>query len=226
MPHADLPGGAGAPPFGSSRPPVPLAGNSSLTAELHTNFLEGDRFRFRLGEAMATQIEVAAHIDLSDRQVRTLVADGVLPASKGAGGLDIDACRLAYIRYLRGMNSGQVRPEVLDDFEGADPNVEAKLTQERLRLTAAQAEGQELKNEVTKRKSVPTDFAVFVFSRIAAEIASGLDTLPLTLKRRHPDLEVRHIESVQRELAKVRNRAATLDDRLPGLLNEYLDAAD
>jgi phage terminase Nu1 subunit (DNA packaging protein) len=175
---------------------------------------------------MATQVEVAAHIDLSDRQVRSLLTDGVLPGSKGSGGLDLDACRLAYIRYLRGLSNGQVRPEVIDDFEGADPNVEAKLTQERLRLTAAQAEGQELKNEVTKRKSVPTDFAVFVLSRLAAEISSILDTLPLTLKRRHPDLEVRHIESVQRELAKARNRSATLDDRLPGLLNEYLDAAD
>jgi phage terminase Nu1 subunit (DNA packaging protein) len=175
---------------------------------------------------MATQVEVAAHIDLSDRQVRSLLADGVLPGSKGSGGLDIDACRLAYIRYLRGLNSGQVRPEVPEGFEGVDPNVEAKLAQERLRLTAAQAEGQELKNDVTKRKSVPTDFAVFVLSRLAAEIGSILDTLPLTLKRKHPDLEVRHIESVQRELAKARNRSATLDDRLPGLLNEYLDATD
>lgn len=175
---------------------------------------------------MATQIEVGAHIDLSDRQVRTLVADGVLPASKGAGGLDIDACRLAYIRYLRGMNSGQVRPEVLPLSEGLDPDAEAKLTQERLRLTSAQAEGQELKNDITKRKSVPTGFATFVLSRLAAEIGSILDTLPLTLKRRHPDLEVRHIESVQRELAKARNRAATLDERLTGLLDEYLDATD
>ncbi|OEO24058.1 DNA packaging protein [Pseudomonas sp. J237] len=175
---------------------------------------------------MATQIEVAAHIDLSDRQVRTLITDGVLPASKGAGGLDIDACRLAYIRYLRGMSSGQVKPEVAPDMDGVDPMAEMKLTQERLRLTSAQAEGQELKNEVTKRKSVPADFATFVLSRLAAEIGSILDTLPLTLKRRHPDLEVRHIESVQRELAKARNRSATLDDRLPGLLNEYLDVAD
>lgn len=111
-------------------------------------------------------------------------------------------------------------------LEDIDPLAEAKLTQERLRLTAAQAEGQELKNEVTRRKSVPVEFALYVLSRIAAEIASGLDTLPLTLKRRHPDLEVRHIESVQREIAKVRNRAALLDERLPELLDEYLDSTD
>lgn len=175
---------------------------------------------------MATQMEVAAHLDLSDRHVRRLIESGVIANGKGHGGMDIDSARTAYIRYLRAVSDGTVKPDTSADSEGLDPDAEAKLTQERLRLTSAQAEGQELKNDITKRKSVPTDFAVFVLSRIAAEIASGLDTLPLTLKRRHPDLEVRHIESVQRELAKVRNRAATLDDRLPGLLNEYLDAAD
>lgn len=174
---------------------------------------------------MATQVEVASHLDLSDRQIRNLVSDGVLPSSKGPGGLDIDACRLAYIRYLRGLANGQVRPEVPPEI-GDEGDTAKRLEQERLRLTAAQAEGQELKNDITKRKSVPTEFATFVLSRLAAEIGSLLDTLPLTLKRRHPDLEVRHIESVQRELAKARNRAATLDDRLPGLLNEFIDATD
>ena len=176
---------------------------------------------------MATQVEVAAHLDLSDRQVRNLLTDGVLPVSKGAGGLDIDACRQAYISYLRGLATGQVkRQEARHGDDDLDPQAEAKLLQERLRLTAAQAEGQELKNDITRRRSVPTEFATFVMSKIAAEIASILDTLPLTLKRRHPDLEVRHIESIQRELAKARNRAAELDERLPGLLNEYLDTAD
>jgi phage terminase Nu1 subunit (DNA packaging protein) len=178
---------------------------------------------------MATQIEIADYLDIGVRHVRRLVETGVLPGSRGKGGMNEDECRIAYIRYLRGLGSGQAKPatpEEFDDHDGIDPLAEAKLTQERLRLTAAQAEGQELKNDVTKRKSVPTDFAVFVLSRVAAEIASILDTLPLTLKRKHPDLEVRHIESVQRELAKARNRSATLDDRLPGLLNEYLDATD
>lgn len=174
---------------------------------------------------MATQVEVAQHLDISDRQVRNLLTDGVLPSSKGAGGLDVDACRLAYIRYLRGIGSGQVRPEPLAD-EDDDGDTAKRLEVERLRLTAAQAEGQELKNDITKRKSVPTEVATFVLSRLSAEIGSILDTLPLTLKRRHPDLEVRHIESVQRELAKARNRAATLDERLPGLINEFIDATD
>lgn len=110
------------------------------------------------------------------------------------------------------------------DLDGVDPLIEMKLAQERLRLTAAQAEGQELKNDIAHRRTVPTEFATFVLSRLTAEISSILDTLPMTLKRRHPDLEVRHIDTVQRELAKARNRGAALDESLPDLLNEYIDA--
>ena len=111
-----------------------------------------------------------------------------------------------------------------DDDE--DGGTDARLQQERLRLTAAQAEGQELKNEVTKRNLVPVEFATFALSKLAAEVASILDTLPLTIKRKHPDLEPRQMDTLQRELAKARNTAATLDDRLDTLLDDYLAAAD
>lgn len=174
---------------------------------------------------MATQAEVAAHLDISDRHLRRLVEKGVIPSGKGHGGVDIDAARVAYIRYQRALIDGAVKPDTAPDIE-SDDDTAKRLEQERLRLTAAQAEGQELKNDITKRKSVPTEIATFVLSRLSAEIGSILDTLPLTLKRRHPDLEARHIESVQRELAKARNRAATLDERLPGLINEFIDATD
>lgn len=162
---------------------------------------------------------------MTDRHLRRLIQQGVIPNGKGHGGIDIDAARIAYIRYQRSLCDGSAKPDMPDPPEEEDDSVERQLTQERLRLTAAQAEGQELKNDIARRRSVPTEFATFVLSRLAAEIGSILDTLPLTLKRRHPDLEVRHIESVQRELAKARNRAAALDERLPGLLNEYLDTA-
>lgn len=171
---------------------------------------------------MATQAEVAAHLDMTDRHLRRLIEKGVIPGGKGRGGINLDAARLAFIRYQRSMIDGTAKPDTTPAAE-IDPLVEMKLAMERLRLTTAQAEAQELKNEVTKRRLVPTEFATFVLSRLAAEISSILDTLPLTLKRRHPDLSVRHIESVQRELAKARNRAATLDNRLPGMVEEYLD---
>ncbi|WP_462383368.1 terminase small subunit [Pseudomonas sp. Marseille-QA0892] len=175
---------------------------------------------------MATQNEIAQHLDITDRQVRSLIESGVLSGSQGRGGLDFDECRIAYIRYLRGIAQGRVKQPQETEPDESQAEIDKRYAEERLRLTAAQAEGQELKNEVAKRKSVPTDFAMFALSRLASEIGSILDTLPLTLKRKHPELEVRHIESVQRELSKARNRASSLDDRLIGLLNEYLELPD
>lgn len=176
---------------------------------------------------MAAQKDIAEHLDLSDRQVRRLLADGLLPSSKGPSGYDLDACRMAYIRYLRGLGNGQVKADMAPPEEAElDPSAEEKLLQQKLRLTAAQADGQELKNDISRRRSVPVDFAMFVLSGLAAEVASILDTLPLTMRRRHPELEPRHQETLERELAKARNRAAGLDERLPGLLDEYLASPD
>ncbi len=56
---------------------------------------------------MANQTEAAAYLDVSTRRHRDLVKNGVLPPSKGPGGYDLDAHRVAYIRHLRGVNPGQ-----------------------------------------------------------------------------------------------------------------------
>lgn len=110
------------------------------------------------------------------------------------------------------------------ESEEIDPLLEYKIDLERKRLLSAQAEGQEQKNQVNAKQLIPAGFATFALSRMAAEIATILDTLPLTMKRKHPDLEVRHLDTLMRELAKARNQAAGLDDRLPGFLDDYIDA--
>ena len=72
---------------------------------------------------MATQSEIASHIDLSTRQISNLLKRGILPPAIARGGLNIDACRLAYIRYLRGMGRNQIS-ELSDDDPEADVNKE------------------------------------------------------------------------------------------------------
>lgn len=176
---------------------------------------------------MATQVEVAAHLDLSDRQVRNLLADGVLPGSKGAGGLDVDACRMAYIRYLRGLSSGQVRretPEVAGD--DIDPLAEAKLTQERLRLTSAQADTAELKNEQLRRKLVPVEFLSFALPKVVAPIATSFDTLLMNIRRRAPDVPPRVLDIIEREAVKTRNECARFGENVPELIDEFLDSTE
>lgn len=172
---------------------------------------------------MATQVEVAAHLDMSDRQVRNLLQSGVLPGSRPRHGYDLDDCRLAYIRHLRGQVSGQVRVPEQDDDDGIDPLIEQKREQEEYLLTRERRIGQQQKNEIAARKVVPGEFAIFSLSKLAAEIAAILDTLPMTMKRRHPDLEPRHLDTLSRELARARNQAAGLYETVPEQLDEYHD---
>ncbi len=107
-----------------------------------------------------------------------------------------------------------------------DPLAEQKLVQERLRLTTAQAEAVELKNEVSRRVLIPADFITFSLSRLVPEISSTLDTLPMVVRRRHPELEARHLETLEREATKIRNACAKFASILPELIDEYLDSTE
>jgi hypothetical protein len=55
---------------------------------------------------MATQQQVADHLDLSTRSVRELVRRGILP-EKGPKGWGLDECRLRYLLYMRGVADGR-----------------------------------------------------------------------------------------------------------------------
>ncbi len=113
-----------------------------------------------------------------------------------------------------------------EEPEGIDPYIEHKRDQEEYLLTKERRIGQQQKNEIAARKVVPSEFAIFTLSKVAAEIAAILDTLPLTMKRKHPDLETRHLDTLMRELARARNKASGLDERLPELLDDFFDGID
>jgi phage terminase Nu1 subunit (DNA packaging protein) len=110
--------------------------------------------------------------------------------------------------------------------DSIDPLAEAKLTQERLRLTSAQAEAQELKNQVTRRRLIPVEAFTFILAKVAPAISSTCDTLPLVLRRRHPDVQTRFIDTAEREMTKIRNTCAQLADRAPEWIDEFLDSID
>jgi phage terminase Nu1 subunit (DNA packaging protein) len=76
---------------------------------------------------MATQAQIAEHLDRAERRVRDLMAEGVL--NKGA---DLDQCRISYIRHLRGGASGKSTGAGL------------KLTDERARLAKLKADKVEI----------------------------------------------------------------------------------
>ncbi|WP_413182943.1 terminase small subunit [Escherichia coli] len=58
-----------------------------------------------------------------------------------------------------------------------------------------------------------TAFCTFVLSRIAGEIASILDGIPLSVQRRFPELENRQtVDFLKRDIIKAMNKAAALDE--------------
>ncbi|NKI17427.1 DNA-packaging protein [Spongiibacter sp. KMU-166] len=109
-----------------------------------------------------------------------------------------------------------------EDRESARQVTQGRL-EEEYKLTKARRIAQELKNEEKEGRLISTDFATFALSRIAAQIATILDTLPLSMRRAHPDLEPRHIDALTREIAKARNTAAQVDELLPELVEEYVE---
>lgn len=118
---------------------------------------------------MASQSEVAAHLDLSQQAVSKLKKAGVLPAPSGRGGYDLDASRLAYIRNLR------------ESAAGRDSSRIGSLEAERARLASAQAEAQERKNAVERGDLVPfREFHSRVLDTMH-RVAGFLDHLPLRL---------------------------------------------
>ncbi len=85
---------------------------------------------------MAKLTEVAEHLDLSTTRIHGLVKAGILPKS-GRAAYDLDACRVAYIRYIREIAAGR------GSKDGA-----VDLVAERARLTKAQAEKVERENKI------------------------------------------------------------------------------
>ncbi|MDI3356538.1 terminase small subunit [Pseudomonas sp. UYIF39] len=108
-------------------------------------------------------------------------------------------------------------------MDGIDPSIEYHLMIEKVRLTKAQAVAQEKKNEVMQQQLIPVEIATFVLSKVASQIASLLDTVPLKLRRKHPEMDPRHLESLEREIALARNLMAQVDEKLDEYLDEYFE---
>lgn len=82
---------------------------------------------------MATIVDVAQHLDVDSRSVSEMLSRGILPKAE-RGQHDLDVCRVAYLRHLRFVARKNGNP------------ANAELAEERVKLTKAQVEAQELRN--------------------------------------------------------------------------------
>lgn len=114
---------------------------------------------------------------------------------------------------------------VLENRLAHSPNGSAgdnsDLAEERLRLTKAQADNLELKNEQLKGCVVPIEIIGLVLSRVSGEAAGILDGIPLDIKRKHPSLDNPIIEDIKRHIVKAQNAVARSETVLDQVLEDF-----
>ena len=108
------------------------------------------------------------------------------------------------------------------DLSGSNGDIEA----ERLRLTSAQAEGQEIKNDLSKGKTAPMEIITLSLSTVAGATSGILDSLPLDIKRKFPELNTQMIEAIRTQCVKAQNGISRLDEVVIDKLRDYLEQQD
>ena len=93
------------------------------------------------------------------------------------------------------------------DFNDFDAS---ELEKERIRLTRAQADSLELKNEIARGEVAPIELLTFAASNGATQIAAILGSVPLNIKRQIPRLTSNEIDIIKREIVKAQNTAAKI----------------
>ena len=113
---------------------------------------------------MASQREIAEHLDLTARAVREHRDNRVLPDLRTSS---IDEIRLAYIRHLREVAAGRGGSGALD------------LTDERARLASAQADKTELELRVRRGELVEAAEVETVVVRLASGVVERMRSVPV-----------------------------------------------
>lgn len=93
--------------------------------------------------AKGTQAALAKHLDLTIRSIQEMVQRGIFPRS-APGQVDIDECRVAYIRHLRGVAAGH---------RSEDGKLD--LTAENARLAKERADQIAMQNAVARTELLP-----------------------------------------------------------------------
>lgn len=150
---------------------------------------------------MPTQKDVAAHLDLNDRTVRVLLKNGVLPPSKGPGGYDVDACRVSYIRHLRGVASGQ---------HSAKPGA-PDLTAERARKERAQAEKTEFELAVKKQEYAPIEVLEDVLAKAVGAMVAKFDSYTARLDSSYPGISKKDRKRLAVDVYEIRTSIADIE---------------
>lgn len=163
---------------------------------------------------MATQMEVAEHLGLSDRQIRNLSDLPGAPKPKGRGGWDIDAWRYFYIEYLRARS----RDISEDDEPEAGGDTPEKVQEQRLKNTERQERIliARVKRRILARRYAPIELISAAVTRTSVELRTRVESWPSRLKKIWLDMPPEASQMLQKELANALNELADIRVDLSG----------
>ena len=125
---------------------------------------------------MATNIEVAKHLDCSPEWVSRLKSQNVLPNAPGKS-MNVDQCRIAYINYLR---SKARMTSNTDD---------GTITEHKTRLTSAQATKAEMEVQVLSSELIRAEDIKNIWIEFVGNVKAKLLNLPSKLAHQVIGLE-------------------------------------
>ena len=161
---------------------------------------------------MATQRELAEHLDLSTKRISELIRDGILPSKMGRSPINIDVCRIAYISYLRKLGGYNNRSGSGD------------ITEEKTRLTRAQADAAELKVSELEGLLLPVEMVLINWANLFSIVRVGF--LGLASKIAHLLMAAKSVQDIKviidEEVYRILNELAESN----GLPKEYADRGE
>ena len=117
---------------------------------------------------MATNIEIAEHLDCRPEHVSRLKSQNVLPSAPGKP-MDLDRARVAYINYLR--KKARMTSNTDD----------GTITEHKTRLTSAQADKAEMEVQVLSSSLIKADDVRSTWTEFVSNVRAKLLNLPSKL---------------------------------------------
>ncbi|EHS0461798.1 TPA: terminase small subunit [Escherichia coli] len=170
---------------------------------------------------------LAEIFNVDPRTIERWQSQGLPCVSKGSKGIEsvFDTAMAIqwYARRETDIENEKLRKELDDLRAAAESDLQpGTIDYERYRLTKAQADAQELKNERDRGDVIDTEFCMYALSKLASQISSIMDSLPLTMQRSFPQMTPAMLDGLKKEVVRACNACTKLDENIPRMLSDYL----
>ncbi|MFA1575548.1 hypothetical protein [Vibrio cyclitrophicus] len=149
------------------------------------------------------QKQIGDLLGISDRQVRNLQNQGVLPKAKGRDGIDPMECIHSYISYKAVDKPTEEEPETPTEESEKQREQQLKNDEREERILLNRT-----KRLVLEKQYAPISIITDTISMVAIALRTRVDSWLPKLKMAWPDMPPEQIEVLKRELAMALNELA------------------